>query len=106
MKSEMTKMIRKTHFKKKNYTPHIIGAYSSMNNIYQNTKTKTSQTKKQNWTIPLLLESPKSKIFQSPDLEKDFLIDSGAESNINNIRTWNEIQNLHQKLFPSKTSSI
>ena len=32
------------------------------------------------WTIPLLLESPKSKQLQTPDLEIDFLIDSGAES--------------------------
>ena len=43
------------------------------------------------WTIPLILESPKSKNFQSPDLETDFLLDSGAESNIINNSIWNEI---------------
>ena len=52
-------------------------------------------------TIPLLLESPKSKDFQSPDLK----VDHGAEPNIINIPTWNEIQTLHPKLSPSKTSS-
>ena len=57
------------------------------------------------WTIPLLLESPKSKDFQSPDLENDFLTNSRAESSIINIPTWNEIQILHPKLSPSKTSN-
>ena len=33
------------------------------------------------WTIPFLLESPKNKEYQPPDLEIDFLIDSGAQSN-------------------------
>ena len=36
--------------------------------------------KRKNLDNPLLLESPKSKEFQPPDLEIDFLIDSGAES--------------------------
>ena len=45
------------------------------------------------------------QLFQSPDLETDFLNDSGAESNNINTPTWNEIQNLHPKLSPSKTSS-
>ena len=61
------------------------------------------QTKK--WTIPPLLESQKSKDFQSLDLEIDFLIDSGAESMIINIPTRNEIQTLNPKLITSKTSS-
>ena len=56
-------------------------------------------------TIPFLLESPKSKEFQLPDLEIDFLIDSGAESSIINIPTWNEIKTLHPKLTPVKTAS-
>ena len=57
------------------------------------------------WTIPFLLESPRNKEFQPPDLEIDFLIDSGAESNIINIPTWNEIKTLHPKLTPLETSS-
>ena len=51
------------------------------------------------------LESPRNKEFQPPDLEIDFLIDSGAESNIINIPTWNEIKTLHPKLTPLATSS-
>ena len=35
----------------------------------------------------------------------DFLIDSGAESNIINIPTWNEIKSLHPILTPIKTAS-
>ena len=35
--------------------------------------------KKKKIDNPLLLESPKSKEFQPPDLQIDFLIDSGAE---------------------------
>ena len=31
----------------------------------------------------------KPKQLQTPDLEIDFLVDSGAESNIKNIPTWN-----------------
>ena len=52
-----------------------------------------------------LLESPRNKEFQPLDLEIDFLIDSGAESNIINIPTWNEINTLHPKLTPLATSS-
>ena len=54
---------------------------------------------------PFLLESLKSKGFQRPDLEKDFLNDSGAESNIINIPTWNEIKSLHPILTPIKISN-
>ena len=57
------------------------------------------------WTIPFLLESPRNKEFQPPNLEIDFLIDSGAESNIINIPTWNEIKTLHPNLKPLETSS-
>ena len=46
-----------------------------MNSLYQNTKIKLQSHKENNWKIPLLSESPKSKDFQSPDLEIDFLID-------------------------------
>ena len=63
---------------------------SSTNHIYQNIQKEPPKEKI--WTIPFLLESPKSKNFQPPDLEIDFSIDSGAESNIINIPTWNEIK--------------
>ena len=39
---------------------------------------------------------------QTPDLEIDFSINSGAESNFMNIRTWNEIKILHPQLIPFK----
>ena len=63
------------------------------------------QPREKIWTIPFLLESPKSKEFHSPDLEIDFLIDSGAESNVINIPTWNEIKTLNPNLIPMKTAS-
>ena len=53
---------------------------------------------------PISLRKPKKR-FQPPDLEIDFLIDSGAESNIINIPTWNDIKTLHPKLIPMKTAS-
>ena len=61
---------------------------SSTNHIYQNIQKE--QLREKSWTIPFLLESPKSKEFQPTDLEIDFLIDSGAEPNTINIPTWNE----------------
>ena len=73
------------------------------NHIYQNIQRE--QPKEKIWTIQFLLESPRNKEFQPPDLEIDFLIDSGAESNIINIPTWNEIKTLHPKLTPLETSS-
>ena len=73
------------------------------NYIYQNIQKK--QPREKIWTIPFLLESPRNKEFQPPDLEIDFLIDSGAESNIIHIPTWNEIKTLHPKLKPLATSS-
>ena len=73
------------------------------NHIYQNIQKE--QSKEKIWTKPFLLESPRNKEFQPPDLEIDFLIDSGAESNIINIPTWNEIKTLHPKLTPLETSS-
>ena len=73
------------------------------NHIYQNIQKE--QPKEKIWTITFLLESPRSKEFQPPDLEIDFLIDSGAESNIINIPTWNEIKSLQPKLTPLETSS-
>ena len=60
------------------------------NHIYQNIQKEQPKE-----PIPFLLESPGNKEFQPPDLEIDFLIDSGAESNIINIPTWNEIKILH-----------
>ena len=76
---------------------------SNTKHIYQNIQKE--EPRKKIWTIPLLLESPRSKEFQPPDLEIDFLIDSGAESNITNISTWNEIKTLHPNLTPLETTS-
>ena len=73
------------------------------NHIYQ--KIQKEQPREKIWTIPFLLESPRNKEFQLPDHEIDFLIDSGAESNIINTPTWNEIKTLHPKLTPLATSS-
>ena len=66
---------------------------------------KKKQPREKIWTIPFLLESPKNKEFQPPDLEIDFLIGSGAESNIIIIPTWNEITILHPNLIPLESSS-
>ena len=89
---------------KTNYAPQVIQNSSSVKNLYQNTTNKIQPPKKI-WTILLILDSPKRKNFQSPDLEIDFLIDSGAKSNIIYLLTWSEVQNLHPKFSPSKTSS-
>ena len=59
---------------------------SSTNHIYQNIQKE--QPREKIWIILFLLESPKSKEFQPPDLEIDFLIDSEAESIIIDIPTW------------------
>ena len=69
---------------------------SSTNHIYQNIPKKPPREKF--WTISILLVSLKSREFQPPDLEIDFLIDSGAESNIIIIPTWNKIKISHPKL--------
>ena len=58
---------------------------SSTNHIYQ--IIPKEPPKEKIWTIRFILESPKSKEFQPPDLETDFLIDSRAESIIINIPT-------------------
>ena len=76
---------------------------SSTDHIYRNIPKE--QPREKFCTIPFLLESPKSKEFQPPDLELDFLIDSGAESNTINIPTWKEIKPLHPILTPIKTAS-
>ena len=76
---------------------------SNTNHIYQNIQKE--QPREKIWTKQFLLESPRNKEFQPPDLEIDFLIDSGAEANIINIPTWNEIKTLHPKLTPLETSS-
>ena len=77
----------------------------STNNIYQNIPREKQSPQEKIWTIPLLLESPKCKQFRTPDLEIVFLIDCGAESNIINIPTWNEIKIVHPNLVPFKTTS-
>ena len=77
----------------------------STNTTYQNVPKEKQLPKEKIWTIPLLLERPKCKQFQTPDIEIDFLIDSGAESNIINLLTWKEIKILHPKLIPFKTTS-
>ena len=76
---------------------------SNTKQIYQNIQKE--QPREKIWTIPFLLESPRNKEFQPPDLETDFLIDSGTESNIINIPTWNEIKTLHPSLTPLETTS-
>ena len=76
---------------------------SNTKHIYQNIQKE--QPREKIWIIPFLFESPRNKEFQPPDLEIDFLIDSGAESNIINIPTWNEIKTLHPKETPLATSS-
>ena len=63
---------------KTDYTEQDFKGSSSTNNIYQNTANKIQPPEEKVCTIPLVLESPKRKDFQSPDLEIDFLIDSGA----------------------------
>ena len=75
---------------------------SNTNHIYQNIQKE--QPREKIWTKLFLLESPTNKKFQPPDLEIGFLIDSGAESNIINIPTWNEIKTLHPKLTHLATS--
>ena len=76
---------------------------SNTKHIYQNIQKEKPREKI--WTIPFLLESPRNKKFQPPDLEIDFLIERGAESNVINIPTWNEIETLHPNLTPLETSS-
>ena len=76
---------------------------SNTKHIYQNIQKE--QPREKIWTIPFLVESPRSKEFQPPDLEIEFLIDSGAESNIINIPTRNEIKTLHSNLTPLEASS-
>ena len=76
---------------------------SKTNHIYQNIQKNNPREKI--WTIPFLSESPRNEEFQPSDLEIDFLIDSGAESNIINIPTWNENKTLHPKVTPLATSS-
>ena len=76
---------------------------SNTKHIYQNIQKE--QQREKIWTILFPLEIPRSKEFQPPDLEIDFLIDSRAESNIINIPTWNEIKTLHPNLTPLEISS-
>ena len=64
-------------------------------NLSKYTK-RTTQRKNLNNTISL--RKPKKQRI-------DFLIDSGAESNIINIPTWNKIKTLHPKITPLATSS-
>ena len=78
---------------------------SNTNSIFQNLQKETHSQKEKIWTIPLLSESPKPKQLEAPDLCIHFLIDSGAEFNIINIPTWNEIKILHPQLIPFKTTS-
>ena len=76
---------------------------SNTKHIYQNIQQE--QPREKIWIIPFLLESPRNKKFQPPDLEIDFLIDSGAESKIIKNPTWNEIKTLHPNLTPLETFS-
>ena len=77
-----------THFLLNHYTRPInnnkiterivdeISEKKPVNHIYQNIPKKLPRERI--WTIPLLLESPKSEEFQPPNLEIGFLVDSGA----------------------------
>ena len=65
--------------------------------LVQTTLPKTYQKNHQKKTF--------GQVFQPPDLEIEFLIDSGAESIIINIPTWNEIKILHPKLLPLRTAT-
>ena len=78
------------------YTEQELKGSSSTNNINQNKANKVQILKEKVWT--LILKSPKSKDFQSPDLEINFLKDSGAESFIVSLTRWNDKQSLHPKL--------
>ena len=69
--------------------------WSSTNNIYQNLPKEPQLPKEKIWTVPLLLENPKCKQFQTQDLELEFLIYSGVESNIINIPTWNSTSKIN-----------
>ena len=64
------------------------------------TSTKTQQIQyphlRKNLKFPFFLDKPNNKNIQPPDLEIDFSIDSGAESNIINFTSCNELSNLHQ----------
>ena len=62
-------------------------------------------TQRKNLDNTISLRNSKKQRISTIDLEIDFLIDSGAESNIINIPTWNEIKTLHPKLTPLATSS-
>ena len=46
--------------------------YSSKNKIFQNITEEPRVQKEKIWTLPILLESPRSKQLQTPDLEVDF----------------------------------
>ena len=71
---------------------------------YKSNLPKCTKRTKQRKNLDNTISFRKSKK-QRPDLEIDFSIDSGAESNIINIPTWNEIITLHPKLTPLATSS-
>ena len=86
------------------HTPQVVKNSSGVNSLHQIRLQKSQPPKEKYLDSSLLLERPKSKNFQSSDLEIDFLIDSGAESNSLNFTAWNQIQILHAKISPSKTS--
>ena len=69
---------------------------AQIQNIFIKTYKKNNQEKKFAQEI---------KNFNHQILIIDFLIVSGAESNIINIPTWNEIKILHPNLKPLETSS-
>ena len=47
------------------------------------------------WTVALFLANPKNRNCKNPDLEIFLLFDPGDDSNIINIKTWNEVHSLH-----------
>ena len=66
----------------------------------------SAPTVRENVDQLLLLESRNHHTkTQPPDLEVDFLTDSGAESNIFDVNTWNEIQSLNPNMILQGTAS-
>ena len=64
------------------YAEQELKGSSSTINITKIQHVNYNHLKKKFRQFPLLLESPKSKHFQSPDLELDFLLDTRAELDI------------------------
>ena len=58
---------------------------------------KKVQLPKKSLKNPTSLRKSEEQRFSTKEIEIDFLLDSGAESNVINIPTWNEKQTLYPK---------